>query len=157
MPLLTPTVWVILVAAFLQVITGLGWFISGVKLDKATANLAKCETQHKSFVEDTKRVAALQAEKARVREAEDRRIADETAKSWAANLDYVRADAARRLRVEAARNTRGSGVSAATQTGLSAPTASADPVPAPDRVAADCAEATLTANFLQAYLERLQR
>ena len=157
MPVLTPTVWVILVAAFLQVVTFLGWFVTGVKLDKANANLAKCEAQHKAFVDQTRSLAELEAKKARIREAEDRRIADETSNGWAAALDRVRRDADKRVRLAAARSASGGGVSATAQTGLTAPATDADPIPAPERVAADCAETTLTANFLQQYIERLQR
>lgn len=157
MPVLTPTIWVILVAAFLQVITGLGWFVTDIKLGKANANLAKCEAQHKAFVDQTRSIAEHQAEKARIREAEDRRIADETSNGWAAALDRVRRDADRRVRLAAAGSAGGSGVSQAAQTGLAAPATDTDAIPAPERVASDCAETTLTANFLQQYIERLER
>ena len=117
--------------------------------------LEKCKQDHAIFLDQTRRAGERAAERAKLIEYEQRRIADETAKSWAAALDYVRADAARRMRL-AAGNSGGSGLSQAAQSGLQAPAADPDPIPPPEKLAADCAETTLTANALQSYIERLQ-
>ena len=156
MPILTPTVWIVLIAAALQCFTGLGWFITSSRLDTAKVKLEKCKQDHAVFLDQTRRAGERAAERAKLIEYEQRRIADETAKSWAAALDYVRADAARRVRLATAGSAGGGGLSQTSATGLQAPAADPDPIPPPAQLAADCAETTLTANALQSYIERLQ-
>ena len=155
MPILSPVVWIVLIAAALQCATGLGWWVTSTKLENTQVKLEKCKQDHAVFLDQTRRAGERAAERAKLIEYEQRRIADETAKSWAAALDYVRADAARRMRL-AAGNSGGSGLSQAAQSGLQAPAADPDPIPPPEKLAADCAETTLTANALQSYIERLQ-
>lgn len=157
MPLLTPTVWIILIAAALQCATGLGWWVTSTKLENTQAKLVECKAKHQAFVDQVEAAGRRAAEKARQIETEQQRIADETAKSWAAALDFVRADAARRMRALAGQGgAGGSGLSQGATAGLAAPAADADPIPPPVQLAQDCAVTTLTANALQSYIERLQ-
>ena len=155
MPVLSPVVWIVLIAAALQCATGLGWWVTSTKLENTQVKLEKCKQDHAIFLDQTRRAGERAAERAKLIEYEQRRIADETAKSWAAALDYVRADAARRMRL-AAGSAGGGGLSQTAHVGLAAPAADTDPIPPPAQLAADCAETTLTANALQSYIERLQ-
>ena len=155
MPVLSPISWVIVIAAFLQIVTGFGWWVTSMKLDSAYTKISRCQDKHQAFVDQTRRAGERAQERVKAIETEQQRIADETAKGWAAALDVVRADAARRMRL-ANRDSGGGGLSQAAQTGFPSASADTDPIPAPERVAADCAETTLTANYLQSYTERLQ-
>lgn len=130
-------------------IAALGWYLTAKELDAL-------QQQHWSYVEKVRAEGEIAAEKSKAREEEMGRIADETAKGWAAALGVVRADYARRMRDSAA--SAGSGlVPGNTQAGPSAAGSDADTIPPPERVAADCAETTLTANYLQSYVEALQK
>lgn len=156
MPILSPVVWIVLIAAALQCATGLGWWVTSTKLENTQVKLEKCKQDHAVFLDQTRRAGERAAEKAKQIETEQKRIADETAKSWAAALDHVRADAARRVRLATAGSAGGGGLPQTPATGLQAPAADPDPIPPPAQLAADCAETTLTANALQSYIERLQ-
>lgn len=156
MPVLSPVVWVVLIAAALQCATGLGWWVTSTKLENTQVKLEKCKQDHAILLDQTRRAGERAAEKARQIEIEQQRIADETAKSWAAALDFVRADAGRRMRLVTAGSAGGSGLSSSAQTGFTAVTADPDSIPPPKTLAADCAETTLTANVLQSYLERIE-
>jgi hypothetical protein len=69
----------------------------------------------------------------------------------------VRSDAQRqRLRDAARRSSGGSGVSAPVEDRPGNAQADANAIPAPERIAQDCAETTMTANFLQSYIERIE-
>lgn len=155
MPVLSPIAWIVLIAAALQCLTGLGWFVTSTKLESAHVKLEKCKQDHAAFVDQTRRVGERAQERVKAIETEQQRIADETAKGWAAALDVVRADAARRMRL-ANRDSGGGGLSPSPQVGFPSDAADTDPIPPPERVAADCAETTLTANYLQSYIEQLQ-
>jgi hypothetical protein len=129
-------------------IAALGWYLTNQEL-------TALQQQHWAYVEKVRAEGELAAKQAKAREEEMGRIADETAKGWAAALGVVRADYARRLRNAAS---AGSGlVPGDTQAGPSAAGSDADTIPPPERVAADCAETTLTANYLQSYIEGLQK
>ena len=156
MPVLSPISWVIVIAAFLQIVTGFGWWVTSMKLDSAYTKITRCQDKHQAFVDQTRRAGERAQERVKAIETEQQRIADETAKGWAAALDVVRADAARRVRLATNRGAGGSGLSQTAQTGFPSASADPDPIPASERVAADCAETTLTANYLQSYIERLQ-
>ena len=155
MPVLSPVVWIVLIAAALQCATGLGWWMTSHQLDKAQVRLEQCKQDHAAFVDRTRQAGERAKEHARQIETEQQRVADETAQGWAKALDFVRADAARRMRLVAAGGAGGGGLSATAQTGLQAPAADPDPIPSPETLAADCAATTLTANALQNYLERI--
>lgn len=129
-------------------VTALGWYLTSQELDALQA-------QHAAFVEKVRAEGEIAAKKAKLREEEMGRIADETAKGYVASLAIVRADYARRLRNAASAGS--SLVPGNTQAGPSAAGSDADTIPPPERVAADCAETTLTANYLQSYVEGLQK
>lgn len=155
---LTPiTLYAIIALLFSNAAFVVLWQFADLRADKQEALVQKCAADHKAFkdqVESSGRIAQAQAKQ---KEAEHERIVEDTAKGWAAAIGVVRADADKRVR-DAARRSAGSGsVSQVSQDrpGLALP--DPEPIPAPERVAADCAETTVTANFLQAYIERLER
>lgn len=155
MPVLSPVSWVLVIAAFLQCATGFGWWITSKQLDHVQDKLVRCNADYNTFRAGVAEQGRFAAEKAKRIEAEQKRIADETAQGWAKALDYVRADAARRVRLST--NSGGSGLSQTATTGLTTTATDPDAIPAPAQLAADCAETTLTANALQTYIERMQR
>ena len=153
MPVLTPISWVLVIAAFLQIVTGFGWWVTSTKLDNAYAKLTQCEAKHKAFVEHTEYLAKEAQKKAEEVKAENERIANETARGWSAALAYVRADADKRLRYA----NRNSGSGSVSAQGITAPRtdepAQVD-LPSAERVIADCAEDTLTLVWLQDWVKR---
>lgn len=154
--MISPVIIAALVAAVLQVAT-LGWGVyQSNRADRAEVAVQKCRTDHEFFVKMT--VAQAEEAKAKAKATEDanKRNADEIAKGWAAALDVVRTDASRRVRIAARSSAGGSGLSAPTKVGPQIAGADEDTIPSPERVAADCAETTLTANFLQRYIEDLR-
>ncbi len=132
------------------------WWLNSVESDAYQTKLETCQEKHSAFVLKTKAAGDIAADKAKADKEFNERNADATIKGWAAALDVVRADNARKLRYTARTNSSGSGVSAPAATGQTTVGAGADPIPSPERVAADCAETTLTANFLQRYIEGLR-
>ena len=131
------------------------WRLTAHNLQEAEQKVATCRAQHDAFVAKTKAEGADALRKAKATETENRRIADETAKGWAAAIDTVRADYSRRLRLANGNPGRGA-VPASAEDRSGHAGASADTIPSPERIAADCAETTVTANFLQGYIERLE-
>lgn len=140
--------------------TGLGlkWSMSNTEAEKQ--KVVECRAKHAVFVEQTNAIGEIAKEKARLEKLENERIANDTAKGWAAALGAVRAsksDLDKRMRDSAARRGSGGG-------GLSAPAqdrpgdagTGTDSIPSPARVAQDCAETTITLNYLQSYIERIQ-
>lgn len=158
MPLLTPLYPIIIVLLFAMTgISSVMWVVKSKDATSYKSQLETCKAKHQAFVDQVETAGRRAAEKARQIETEQQRIADETAKSWAAALDFVRADAARRMRAIAGQGgAGGSGLSEAAKTGLTIADADPDPIPSSERVAADCAETTITANSLQGYIERIQ-
>ena len=153
---MSPTIIAVIVALVLQGLT-LGWgFVQSNRADSYKGKLETCNATHAAFVLQTEAVGRIATAKAKATEEANRRTADETAKGWAAALAVVRADYAKRLRAATNASAGGGGVSAPSGTGQAATGPDAEPIPAPERVAADCAETTLTANFLQQYIERLK-
>ena len=76
---------------------------------------------------------------------------------WAAALDVVRSDTATKRLRDSARRSSGSGAVPKVpgdRPGIAVP--DPDAIPAAARIAQDCAETTLTANFLQSYIERME-
>ena len=154
--LMSPTIIAVIIAALLQAAT-LGWgFVQSNRADRYEAKLTTCQAEHKAFVSQTEAVGRVAAAKAKVTEENNRRTADETAKGWASALAVVRADYAKRLRDASSRSAGGSGLSAPAQDRPGDAQTGPDAVPSPARVAADCAETTITLNYLQSYVERLQ-
>ena len=134
------------------------WQFADLRADKQEALVMKCNADHRAFkdqVESSGRIAQAQAKQ---KEKEDAKIAKDTVDGWAAALAVVRSDAATKRLRDAARRSSGSGaVPKVSGDRPSDAVPDADAIPAPARVAQDCAETTLTANFLQSYIERLER
>lgn len=148
--------YAIIFLIFSNACTFLFWQFADSKADKYEAKLATCAAEHKATIAQVDAMGRIAKEQAKAKEAEDAKIADETATGWAAALGVVRAGAAQRMRDESRRSAGGGGLSAPSQDTPGHAQAGADAIPSPARVAADCAETTVTANFLQSYIERLQ-
>jgi len=152
---LTPTTVFIAALLVSNVVAFAGWTTNTKRLEHTRQDLATCQVQHKVFVEQTRIAGEEAAKKAKVTEAENRRVADETSNAWAAAITAVRTDSARKLRLAPAHS------SSREMPGIAEPRpsdvpASTDAIPSPERLAADCAETTVTANFLQHYIENLR-
>lgn len=156
MPILSPTIIGLIIACLLQAATLVWGFHHSERAARAEVDLVSCTSQHEIFVRQIKAEGAMAREKAKAIEETRRRIADETANGWAAALDVVRADAARRVRAAASTSAGGRGLPADPAPGQPTVGADADSIPTAERLAADCAETTLTANYLQRYIEDLK-
>lgn len=155
---LTPIpLYIIIASLFCNVVLTAFWQFADSKADKQEAIALKCAAEHKASIAQIDAMGRIAKEQARAKEAEYAKIADETAKGWATAIGVVRADAAQRVRDAARRSAGGGGLSAPAQDTSGHAQASTDPIPAPERVAADCAETTVTANYLQSYIERIER
>ena len=147
---------------FLLVTNGLSflfWQMADSRADRYKDKAAACAAQHDAFVAQSKAQGQIATEKAKQKEAENERISKSTAKGWAAAVVAVRADRDnlnKRLRESASRSAGGSGLSAPTQDRPGDAQAGTDTIPSPERVAADCAETTITLNYVQSYIERLE-
>ena len=153
--MISPTLWLVIGLIVSNIIGFAGWNMTAHKLDNARKTIVECRAEHDAFVRQVRKEGDEAAKKAKQIETETRRVADETAKGWAAAVERVRADYERRLRHAAGNPGRGA-VPATAEDRQGDATAGADAIPDPARVAADCAEATITANFLQSYIERLE-
>lgn len=157
MPFLSsPMIYIIAFLLATNIVSGIGWKLSAANADSEKQKVVQCQATHEAFVAQVKAQGQIAAEQAKSKEAEYDRIAEETAHGWASAVAAVRADAASRVR-NAARRSAGSrempGISSDQQGNAQA---GADPIPAAERVAADCAETTVTANYLQAFIERIE-
>ena len=133
------------------------WQFADLRADKQEALVMKCAADHKAFkdqVESSGRIAQAQAKQ---KEAEHEKLIEDTTKGWSAAIAVVRADAAQRVRNATKRSSGSSSVPQVSQDRPGDAVPDAEPIPPPERVASDCAETTVTANFLQAYIERLER
>lgn len=157
MPFVTgPALWLILGLICTNLFAGGMWWINSVEAEAHKNKVIACEAKYDAFVKQTEAASRIAlAEEKRVKESNERN-ADETAKGWAAALDVVRNDGARRLRAATSAGSSGGGATAPPGSGSPSFGTDADTIPSPERVAADCAETTLTANFLQRYIENLQ-
>ena len=133
------------------------WKYADLRADKQEALVQKCAADHRAFKDQVESSGRLAQAQAKQKEKEDAKIAKDTVDGWAAALAVVRSDAAtQRLRDAARRSTGSSAVPKVPgdRPGIAVP--DTDPIPAPERVAQDCAETTVTANFLQEYIERIE-
>jgi len=152
---MSPTIIAVIVAVVLQGLT-LGWgFIQSNRADSYKGKLETCNATHAAFVLQTEAVGRIATAKAKETEEANRRTADETAKGWAAAIAVVRADYAKRLRLATSGGSGSGAMPGVSQDSSGNAQAGADAIPSPARVAADCAETTVTANYLQAFIERL--
>jgi hypothetical protein len=153
---MSPTIIAVIVGIVLQAIT-LGWgFVQSNKADRQEALVIACQAKHDAFVDQVEAQGEIAKAKARIKERQNVQIAEDTANGWAAAIERVRADYGQRLRDATRRGAGGGGVSAPAKDPSGHAEAGSDTVPSPERVASDCAETTITANFLQSYIERLQ-
>lgn len=157
MPFLTsPLIYVIAFLLATNVIAGIGWKVSAANVDAEKQKVVACQAKHDAFVDQVEKQGEIAKAKAKIKERQNAQIAEDTSNGWAAALERVRADYSKRLRDAARRSADSGGVSAPGQDQSGSAQADPDAIPSPARVAADCAETTVTANFLQSYIERLQ-
>ena len=153
-------VYAIIFLALSNIGTFLAWQSADSRADKYKAEVVVCAAQHEAFVAQTKAQGRIAAEKTKQENLKNEHISESTVSGWAAALGVVRADRdhlGKRVRdAEARRSAGGSGVSAPTQDRPGNTEAGSDAVPSPATVAADCAETTITLNYLQSYVERLE-
>ena len=156
-PVMTPTRYLIVVMAIaLAVMTGM-LFVANSRAKQFKAELETCTANHKAFVSLTKSAGDLAKAKAQAEELKNGIIVQQTHDGWAAAINTVRTDAYRdRLRVATSGNSVGGGVSAPAADRPIYAGAGPDTIPSPARVAQDCAETTVTANYLQGYIEKVQ-
>jgi hypothetical protein len=133
------------------------WQFADSRADKQEALVVACQAKHDAFVEQTEALGEIAKAKAKIKERQNAQIAEDTSNGWAAALSRVRdIERDKRMRDAARRSAGGSGVSAPAQDRPGDARTGPDTVPSPARVAADCAETTITLNYLQSYVERLQ-
>ena len=150
---LSPSALIIAFLLATNIVAVGAWRLTAHSLDEAEQKVATCKAQHEAFVAQVQVQGEAAQKKLKATEAEQRRISDETTKGWAAALDVVRADYARRLRGAAYAGSGGGqmpGISAAA-TGTDDKAVNA--LPPPERVAADCAEETLKLVYLQKWVD----
>ena len=145
--------YTIVALAALNIALGFGWWVTGVRLDSAEAQVATCEATHDAFVRQVEAQGQIADEKRRSIENHNRRIADETEKGWAAALAVVRRDADQRVRLAASRDSSGGGLSKASPStyGITVPAKGA--LPDTERVIADCSEDVLKLVWLQHWIK----
>ena len=132
-------------------------FVANARAKQFKAELETCAANHKVFVSLTKSAGELAKVKAQATELKNEIISEQTTIGWAAALTSVRTDANReRLRLAASGSSCGGGVSAPAQDRPFNAGADPNAIPAPARVAQDCAETTVTANYLQSYIEKVE-
>ena len=156
---LTPIpMYAIVFLIFSNVCTFLFWQFADSKADRQEAIALKCAAEHKASIAQIDAMGRLAKEHAAQTEKEHAENSTKTSNAWAAALGVVRADAATKRRRDAASRSAGGG--SLPEAGPNRPgnaEANADAIPAPERIAQDCAETTVTANFLQTYIERLEK
>ena len=158
---LTPvTLWLILGLVFTNLATVVAWRVTDARLESAATEITACAARHEAFVAQTKDQGQVAAEKATQENLKNEQLSESVTKGWAAAVVAVRADRDnlnKRLRnAEARRNPGGSGVSAPTQDRPVNAGTDTNTIPSPARVAQDCAETTVTANYLQGYIEKIE-
>ena len=155
--MITPTRYLIMGMAVVLAVTLLLLVGANARAKQFKAELETCAANHKAFVSLTKSAGDLARVKAQATELKNEIIVEQTHTGWAAALASVRTDANReRLRVATGGGASGSGVSAPTQDRPFNVGADANAIPPAARIAQDCAETTVTANYLQSYIEKVE-
>lgn len=155
--MMTPTRYLLLGMVVALVALTLLLLGANARVKQFRAELETCTANHKAFVSLTKSAGDLAKAKAQATELKNEIIVEQTHTGWAAALASVRTDANReRLRVAAGGGSGGSGVSAPTQDRPFNVGADANAIPPAARIAQDCAETTVTANYLQSYIEKVE-
>lgn len=155
--MITPTRYLIMGMAIALAVMLLLLVGANARAKQFKAELETCAANHKAFVSLTKSAGDLARVKAQATELKNEIIVEQTHTGWAAALASVRTDANReRLRVATGGGASGSGVSAPTQDRPFNVGADANAIPPAARIAQDCAETTVTANYLQSYIEKVE-
>ena len=155
--MMTPTRYLLLGMAVALAAMALLLFGANARAKQFKAELETCTANHKAFVSLTKSAGELAKVKAQATELKNEIIVEQTHTGWAAALASVRTDANReRLRVATGGSSSGGGVSAPTQDRPFNAGTDANAIPPAARVAQDCAETTITANYLQSYIEKVE-
>lgn len=132
------------------------WQFADSRADQQEALVAKCAAEHRAFKDQVEAAGKIAQAQAKQKESENAKLVEDTAKGWAAAIGVVRADYAKRLRLATSGSASSGSVSKVSQDRPGHALPESDAIPAPERIATDCAETTVTANFLQAYIERLE-
>ena len=155
--MMTPTRYLILGMGVALAALTLLMFGANARAKQFKAELETCAANHKAFVSLTKSAGDLAKAKAQATELKNEIIVEQTHTGWAAALASVRTDANReRLRVAAGGSSGGSGVSAPAQDRPFNAGTDPNAIPPAARIAQDCAETTVTANYLQSYIEKVE-
>ena len=155
--MMTPTRYLLLGLVVALAVTMLLLVGANARAKQFRAEMETCAANHKAFVSLTKSAGDLAKAKAQATELKNEIIVEQTHTGWAAALASVRTDANReRLRVATGGGASGSGVSAPTQDRPFNVGADANAIPPAARIAQDCAETTVTANYLQSYIEKVE-
>lgn len=155
--MITPTRYLIMGMAIALAVMLLLLVGANARAKQFKAELETCAANHKAFVSLTKSAGDLARVKAQATELKNEIIVEQTHTGWAAALASVRTDANReRLRVAAGGSSGGSGVSAPAQDRPFNAGADPNAIPSAARIAQDCAETTVTANYLQSYIEKVE-
>jgi len=155
--MMTPTRYLILGMGIALAVMTLLMFGANARAKQFRAEMETCAANHKAFVSLTKSAGDLAKAKAQATELKNEIIVEQTHAGWAAALASVRTDANReRLRVAAGGNSGGSGVSAPAQDRPFNAGTDPNAIPSAARIAQDCAETTVTANYLQGYIEKVE-
>ena len=150
--------YLLIASLFCNVVLATFWQFADSKADRQEAIALKCAAEHKATVALIDAMGKVAREHAKQTEVENAKIADETAAGWAAAFGVVRSDAAKQRLRDAAGRGAGSGAVPQAVPNLSGDAqAGADAIPSAERIAQDCAETTVTANYLQSYIERIER
>ena len=132
------------------------WQFADLRADTQEALVMKCAADHRAFKDQVEAAGKIAQAQAKQKEQENAKLVDDTSKGWASAIAVVRADYAQRLRNATRRSADRSAVPQVPQDRPGDAVPESDAIPAPERIATDCAETTVTANFLQAYIERLE-
>ena len=158
MPFLTtPMIFVITFLLATNIISAIGWKVSSSSAEAEKQKVIACQAKHDAFVDQVETQGEIAKAKAKIKERQNAQIAEDTSNGWAAAIERVRADYGKRLRDADARRSAGGGsVSKVSGDRPGTTVPGPDTIPSPARVAADCAETTITLNYLQSYVERVQ-
>ena len=155
--MMTPTRYLLLGMVVALVALTLLLLGANARVKQFRAELETCTANHKAFVSLTKSAGDLAKAKAQATELKNEIIVEQTHTGWAAALASVRTDANReRLRVATGGGSSGGGVSAPTQDRPFNAGTDPNAIPPAARIAQDCAETTVTANYLQSYIEKVE-
>ena len=150
----TITIYLIIGLAFSNLITGFAWWIADTRLESATAETIVCATRHEAFVANVKAEGAKAEHRTAEIISKNTTIVEDIKHEYQTAIDRVRNDYAGRLRQQANRGSGGGVLPSVSGPTFGPNAAGTDSIPAPERVAADCAETTITLNYVQTFIEQ---